>query len=255
MEHLKGQVVVITGASRGIGAAAARWMASKGARVALGARTEAAVQAIADDIRTAGGEAVAMACDVSDYAQVTALVAAAEASFGPVDVLVNNAGLIDPVARLEDSDPEAWARVVGVNLMGVYHGMRAVLPGMKARGRGTVINISSGAAVGALEGWSHYNATKAAALSLTRTGAREMEGTGVVVVGLSPGTVATEMQREIKASGVNVVSQLDWSAHIPPEDVAQAIGYLAGPGGGAHAGTDFSLKTPEGRAEAGLAAR
>lgn len=239
MDHVTGKTVVITGASKGIGAASARVLAARGARVVLAARSADALTALAAET---GG--LAVPCDVADYAQVEALIAAA----GEVDVLVNNAGLIDPIARIEDSDVAGWNTVVDVNLKGVYHGLRAVLPQMAARGSGTIINISSGAATGALEGWSHYCATKAAVLSLTRCADKEMRAAGVRVMGLSPGTVATDMQREIKASGINPVSTLDWDAHIPPEWVGEAIAMLMSPEGDAYLGTDFSLKTDEGRA-------
>ena len=243
MEHVEGKTVVITGASKGIGAATARVLAGLGARVVLAARSGDALTALAEET---GG--IAVPCDVSDFAQVQALIEQA----GDVDVLVNNAGLIDPIARIADSDPAAWGQVVDVNVKGVYHGLRAVLPGMIARGSGTVINISSGAATSALEGWSHYCATKAAVLSLNRVADKEVHSTGVRVMGLSPGTVATDMQREIAASGINPVSQLRWDAHIPPDWVGQAIAVLMGPEGDAWCGQDFSLKTDAGRKAAGL---
>ena len=239
MEHVNGKTVVITGASKGIGAATARVLAGHGARVVLAARSADALAALAQET---GG--LAVPCDVADFAQVEALMEAA----GTVDALINNAGLIDPIARLEDSDPAAWGQVVDVNLKGVYHGIRAALPRMTARGAGTIINISSGAATGVLEGWSHYCATKAAVLSLTKVTHKEMHTKGIRVMGLSPGTVATDMQREIKASGINPVSQLDWGKHIPPEWVGQAIAVLMGPKGDAYCGTDFTLKTNDERA-------
>ncbi len=245
MDHVAGKTVIITGASRGIGAATARVLAGMGARVVLAARDAAKLEALAAET-----DGIAMACDVADYAQVAALVERA----GDVDVLVNNAGLIDPIARMEDSDPEAWGRVVDVNFKGVYHGIRAVLPGMVARGSGTIINISSGAATGALEGWSHYCSTKAAVLSLTRMVDKEAADQGIRSIGLSPGTVATDMQRDIKASGINPVAQLDWEKHIPPEWVGQAIAGLMGPVGDQFKGRDFTLKTNEERALVGLPA-
>ncbi len=243
MEHLNGKTVVITGASKGIGAATARVLAGHGARVVLAARSGDALAELAAET---GG--IAVPCDVSDYVQVETLMETA----GSIDALINNAGLIDPIARLEDSDPQAWGTVVDVNVKGVYHGLRAALPRMAAQGSGTIINISSGAATGALEGWSHYCATKAAVLSLTKVAHKEMHEKGVRVMGLSPGTVATDMQREIKASGINPVSQLDWDKHIPPEWVGQAIGMLIGPVGDAYCGTDFTLKTNEERSLVGL---
>jgi NAD(P)-dependent dehydrogenase (short-subunit alcohol dehydrogenase family) len=123
---------------------------------------------------------------------------------------------------------------------------------MLAKGAGTIVNISSGAATNALEGWSLYCASKAAVLSLTRSVHTEYGARGITCVGLSPGTVATDMQRQIKASGMNPVSQIDFEAHIPTEWVAQAIAHLAGPLGCAYAGGDFTLKTKEERAKVGL---
>ncbi|MDP2120778.1 MAG: SDR family oxidoreductase [Hoeflea sp.] len=248
----KDKVIVVTGASRGIGEAAARYLAPLGAHVFLAARSAARIAEIAGELNTRGGSARAVACDVSDPAQVEALIATATEKIGRLDLLVNNAGLIDPIARLADSDPSAWGRVVDVNFKGVYHGMRFAIPVMAGRGGGTIVNISSGAATSALEGWSHYCATKAAVLSLTRVADREYRSQGVRVIGLSPGTVATRMQEKIRDSGINPVSRLDWSAHIPAEWVAKAIAWLATEAADPHLGTDFSLKTEEGRRAVGL---
>jgi NAD(P)-dependent dehydrogenase (short-subunit alcohol dehydrogenase family) len=171
---------------------------------------------------------------------------------GGVDVLINNAGLIDPIARIDESDPAAWSKIVDVNLKAPYYLTRLVLPSMLKKGDGTIINISSGAATSALEGWSHYCATKAGLLSLTRCTDKEYRANGIRVIGLSPGTVATDMQVKIKASGINPVSQMDPDAHIPPEWVAKAIAFLCGAGGDDYLGTDFSMKTSEGRQALGL---
>lgn len=246
---LTGKTALITGASRGIGEAAARILAGYGANVVLAARSTADCERIAAEI---GDNALAVACDVARYSDVDAAVAMAVSHFGNLDILVNNAGLIDPIARIEESDPDAWGQVVDVNLKGVYHGLRAAIPVMKKQGGGVIINISSGAATGALEGWSHYCATKAAVFSLTRNAHKESSDDNVRVVGLSPGTVATDMQRSIKESGVNPVSQLDWSQHISPEWVGKAIAWLATDAGRAYDGDDFSLKTEEGRRAVGL---
>ena len=251
---LQNKTALITGASRGIGAATARHLAELGANVVLMARSEGQISEVAAEINEAGATALAISADVGDWLAMESAVAQIKERFGSLDVLVNNAGVIDPIARITDSDPAEWAEVVQINLMGVYHGLRAALPLMEEQGSGTIINISSGAATGALEGWSHYCATKAAVLSLTRCTDKEYRDRGIRVMGLSPGTVATEMQVQIKASGINPVSQLDPSVHIPSEWVAQGIAYLCGPGGDAWLGTDFSLKTDEGRAAAGLPA-
>ncbi|MEO1065990.1 MAG: SDR family oxidoreductase [Pseudomonadota bacterium] len=254
MNHLKDKTIVITGASRGIGEASARHLADKGAKVVLAARSRSEIDKIASEINAANGEASAFPCDVSNRADVEALIGHAVETFGGLDVLINNAGLIDPVARLDESDPEAWSRIVDVNYKGVYYGLRYAIPTMLQRGGGTIINLSSGAATGALEGWSHYCSTKAAVLSLTKCAHKEYGDKGITVVGLSPGTVATDMQVVIKQSGVNPVSKLDPSVHIPAEWVAKAIEFLCGPGAGDFAGTDFSIKTEEGRRLAGLPA-
>jgi len=248
---LTGKTALITGASRGIGEAASRVLAGYGANVVLAARSTSDCERIAAEI---GDKALAVACDVARYSDLDSAVSKAVSHFGSLDILVNNAGLIDPIARIEDSDPEAWGQVVDVNVKGVYHGLRAAIPVMKQQGGGVIINISSGAATGALEGWSHYCATKAAVLSLTRCAHKEIASDNVRVVGLSPGTVATDMQRTIKDSGVNAVSQLDWSQHISPEWVGRAIAWLATDAGRPYDGDDFSLKTDEGRRAVGLIA-
>ncbi|MEM7471965.1 MAG: SDR family oxidoreductase [Pseudomonadota bacterium] len=254
MDDLKGKSVLITGASRGIGEATARHFAVLGASVMLAARSLKDIERIASEITADGGKAKAVSCDVSWHHDVSAAVAATVEAFGSLDVLVNNAGLIEPIARIKDIDPEDWALVIDVNLKGVFYGYHAALPVMQGQGAGTIINISSGAATGALEGWSHYCASKAGVLSLTRCGHKEMAEHGIRVIGLSPGTVATDMQVGIKASGINPVSQLDPDVHIPPDWVAKGLAYLCGPGGDDWLGQDFSLKTNEGRAAIGLPA-
>ena len=246
---LSGQTALVTGASRGIGEATARRLAQAGANVVLLARSQQAIDQIAREI---GNQALAIACDVADWASVDAAVARATDRFGAIDILVNNAGVIDPIARIEHATPEGWSRAVDINLKGVFHCTRAVLPHMKRAGGGTIINISSGAATSALEGWSHYSSTKAAVLMFTRCVHKEEAENGIRCVGLSPGTVATEFQRQIKTAGINPVSRLDWSAHIPPEWAAEAVAWLTTEEARQHDGGDFSIKTDEGRAAVGL---
>ncbi|ASJ75850.1 SDR family oxidoreductase [Granulosicoccus antarcticus] len=252
MKELNGKTALITGASRGIGAATARLMASKGMKVVLAARSLSDCEQVVAQIKQAGGEAIAVECDVAKYASVEAAVKLAVDNFGQLDILVNNAGIIDPIARIADSDPDSWDAVVDINLKGVYHGLKAVLPAMEKRGSGTIINISSGAATNALEGWSHYCATKAAVLSLTQCVHKEYAEHGIRCIGMSPGTVATDMQVAIKNSGINPVSQMDFSAHIPPEWPAQAITWLCTEAAAEWSGTDFSLKTEKGRRLCGI---
>lgn len=251
MTELSGKTVMITGASRGIGEAAARAFAAQGAQVVLLARSRGAIDALAAEI---GEAALAVPCDVARYSDLTAAVAAAEARFGAVDVLINNAGMIEPISRMEASDPEDWDHVIDINLKGVYYGMRAVMPGMIARGGGTVITISSGAAHNALEGWSHYCTSKAGAAMLTMCLHKEAADQGIRAMGLSPGTVATEMQREIKASGLNPVSTLDWSDHIPADWPARALLWMCGPEADAHLGEELKLRDEDLRRQIGLIA-
>lgn len=246
---MQGKVVVITGASAGIGAAAARAFAAEGARVALLARRGAAVAALAAEI---GDAALGLGCDVSDWSAVEAAMAAVRARFGRIDVLVNNAGVVEPIARLAEADPAAWGRTQDINLKGVFHGMKAVIPVMRAQGGGTIITVSSGAAVRALEGWSAYCASKAGALMLTQAAHLEEGPHGIRVLGLSPGTVATEMQVKIKASGINPVSQLAWEDHIPPEWPARALVWMCGAAADDWLGRDVSLREEGVRRAVGL---
>lgn len=246
---MQGKVVVITGASRGIGAAAARAFAKAGAKVVLLARSMTEIDAIAAEI---GPAALALRCDVADWSAVEAALAKTVQAFGRIDVLVNNAGTIDPIARLADADPAAWGRAVDVNLKGVFHGLRAAIPVMRRQGGGTIINVSSGAARNALEGWSSYCAGKAGALMLTQAAHLEEGPHGIRVLGLSPGTVATEMQVKIKASGINPVSQLDPAVHIPADWPAPALVWMCGPAADPWLGTDVSLRDEAVRKAVGL---
>ena len=252
VSELDSRVALITGASRGVGAATARELAAQGVAVVLAARSGDAVRLLAEEIEQDGGRARGVACDVSRYDDVEGAVTTCCEAFGGIDILVNNAGVIEPIARLSESDPTAWGRAFDINARGIYHGLRAAIPFMERQGSGVIVNISSGAATGVLEGWSHYCASKAAALSLTRCAHKEVADKGVRVVGLSPGTVATEMQAQIKASGINPVSQLDPSVHIPSDWVARAIAWLCTDDARSHDGSDVSLRDEAIRQHIGL---
>ncbi|MGR3815619.1 MAG: SDR family oxidoreductase [Cognatishimia activa] len=246
---MQGKTVLITGASRGIGESAARVFADAGANVALVARNEAA---IADLTAELGEKALAIPCDVSRYWEVETAVKACVSTFGSIDVLINNAGAIEPISHLSEADPEAWGQVIDVNLKGVFHGMRAAMPVMMEQGGGTILTIGSGAAHGPVEAWSHYCSSKAGALMLTRMVDKEARDKGIRAISLSPGTVATQMQRDIKASGINPVSQLDWEDHIPPDWPAKTLLWMCGAEADAFLGAEVSLRDEDIRAKVGL---
>jgi 3-oxoacyl-[acyl-carrier protein] reductase len=238
-------VVVVLGASRGIGAATALMFARQGARLALGARDGGQCAALAAQITAQGGQAVGMACDATEFEQVQTLTDTALTHWGAVSVLINNAGTIQPIAALADSDPAEFAKSIKTNLLGTYNGMRAVLAGMRAKGSGVVINVSSGAAHRPLEGWSAYCAGKAGAAMLTQAAALELQGTGVRVTGFRPGTVDTGMQAAIRASGINPVSRLRPEEHFRPWQPAHVLTWLASAEAADLHGQEVDIRDPE----------
>ena len=241
MGSLDGKVILVTGASRGIGAAAAAALADAGATVVLTARDGRLLEEVVQSI---GGTASARACDVSDYASFHALVADTKARFGRLDALINNAGVIEPIVSIADSDPAAWARNIHINLTGAYHAIRAVLPPMLADGGGTIVNVSSGAAIRPLQGWSAYCSAKAGLHMLTRAVALETAGQGIRVFGFQPGTTDTDMQVLIRASGVNPVSQIPRGDLTPVAHPAAAIVYLCTAAADDLNGQECNLKDP-----------
>ena len=247
MINLDGKVVLVTGASRGIGAASAHAFAKAGALVGVMARNRTAVDELAAEI---GG--LALSGDVAQAADMEDVVAGMCDRFGRLDILVNNAGIIGPIAGIAAADVEEWGQVIDVNLKGVFHGMRAALPVMRAQGGGTILTVGSGAAHAPQQGWSAYCASKAGAWMLTRALDHEARGEGIRAISLSPGTVATDMQDSIRKSGINPVSQLDWSVHIPPEWPARALVWLCGPDGDEFLGAEVSLRDEAIRRRVGL---
>lgn len=243
---LSGKKVLVTGASRGLGEGVARAMAHEGAKVMLLARDGKLAATVAGEI---GG--AAMACDVSDYAAVAAAVGETRRRLGGLDILVNNAGVIDPIADIATSDPAAWARNIQINLVGAYNVVRAVLGDMLGSG-GSLINVSSGAAHRPLEGWSAYCAGKAGLAMLTRSIALEYPGK-VRVFGFSPGTIDTDMQVRIRASGINAVSQIPRANLSPVEHAVRGLLYLCDPASDDLLGQDVSMRDEAFRQRIGLA--
>jgi len=243
LSSLHGKAVLITGASRGIGAEAVRAFVGAGAQVGMVARDGAAL----DDLAKATG-ALPISCDMANFEAVSQAVARMQDQFGGLDVLVNNAGVIDPIAPLAQADPAEFGRLIDINLKGVFHGMRAALPVLPQGG--TIITVGSGAAYNPLEGWGAYCSSKAGAWMLTRVAA--VEAPHLRILSLSPGTVATDMQRTIRDSGINPVSQLDWDVHIPPEWPARALTWMCTADADAWVGQEVSLRDEAIRKRLGL---
>ena len=252
MTGLQGKVALVTGASRGLGEGVARALAKAGAGVMLVSRSGEASAAVAHEIGEAGGRAEAMAGDVADYAGVERAASAARQRFGRLDILVNNAGVIEPIAELLSSDPAAWADSIRINLIGAYNAVRAVLPGMVEAGGGTIVNVSSGAAYRPLEGWSAYCSGKAGLAMMTRAIVLETPGRGIRAFGFSPGTIDTEMQVKIRASGMNMISQIPRQNLSPVGDAVRGLLYLCDAAADDLIGQDASMRDEPFRKRIGL---
>jgi len=221
------RVAVVTGASRGIGAATAARLAADGCAVVLAARSTDDLETVAKEIDAANGEAMVVPTDVGDLAALDALVAATLERFGRLDVLVNNAGVLPPATRAEQVTPEEWRRALDLNLTGPWYLACRAKEAM--RQGGVVINVTSTAAQYPSVGFSAYNASKAALTMLTKTLALEWAGDGIRVVGVAPGRVDTVMIESIlrwddkqgrRPNPLGRVGQ--------PEEVAELIAFLAG---------------------------
>lgn len=195
-QNIEGKVVVITGASSGLGEAAARHLAALGAPVALGARRVERLRALADELTAAGGKALAMPVDVTRAADVKRLVDAAVEAYGRIDVMLNNAGLM-PHSPLERLKIEDWNRTIDVNIKGVLYGIAAALPYMKAQRSGHIINVASVAGHKVRAGGAVYSATKTAVRVLSEGLRLEVKAYNIRTTVISPGAVASELPGSI----------------------------------------------------------
>lgn len=222
MSELAGKVVAITGASSGIGEAAAMLLAQRGAGIVVGARRTERLEKLVAAIEAAGGTARMRALDVTQAEDVKSFVNFAKAEFGSVDVLVNNAGIM-PLSPMSELKTDEWDRMIDVNIRGVLNGIAAVLPDMKARGAGQIINVASIAAHRVVPTGAVYCATKFAVWALS-DGLRQ-ENPDIRVTVISPGVVATELGNDISDSAAKeLLGELRKTA-LTPDAIARAIAY------------------------------
>lgn len=228
--RLAQQAVLITGASRGIGHAIAQRAAAEGARVAINYyRHGEAAEALAAEIRASGGEAVALAGDVSDADGAQALVAAAHAAFGRLDALVNNAGIVRDNLLLA-MELEEWQQVLATNLSAAFHTCRAAARIMVRQRQGRIVNISSAAGERPNRGQVNYAAAKGGLNALTRALAQELAPRNITVNAVAPGMIATEMSQAIRdMAGEQVLAQIALRRYGQPAEVAGAVAFLLSP--------------------------
>ena len=216
------KVILITGASSGIGEATARHLASLGHRVALGARRIERLQALVEELQAQGQHASCRAVDVSQLHDMQAFVEHAETHHGPIDVIINNAGVM-PLSPLNALKVDEWNRMIDVNIRGVLHGIAAVLPGMEERGRGQVINIASIGAHAVSPTAAVYCATKYAVWAISEGLRQEHDKLRVTVV--SPGVTTSELAETTSDAGIKAWLEDFRQVAIPAEAVARAIAY------------------------------
>ena len=224
MSVLNGKVVVITGASSGIGETTARLLAGLGAHVVIGARRVERLEALASDIQADGGSVVVQRLDVTELEQMQAIIEAAQSHFGRVDAVINNAGVM-PLSSLEALKIEEWNRMIDVNIRGVLHGIAAGLPVMKKQGFGHFINIASIGAYEVSPTAAVYCATKYAVRAITDGLRQETAGQGIRVTLVSPGVTESELAESITDNEAKEIMKEYRRTTLPATAIARAIVY------------------------------
>ncbi len=225
MENIQGKVVVITGASSGLGEATARLLSAQGASVVLGARRLDRLKTLADALAAGGGKALAVVTDVTSRDQVKRLVDTAVQKFGRIDVIINNAGLM-PQSLIESLKVDEWDRMIDVNIKGVLYGIAAALPYMKQQKSGQIINVSSVAGHKVGPGSTVYSATKFAVRALSEGLRQEVKPYNIRTTVISPGAVATELPNSVTDRDVAArVQKLYKEVAIPADSFARAVAF------------------------------
>ena len=238
---LEGKVAIVTGGSRGIGAAIAALLAERGAAVVVSARDADRLNAAVKELEATGAAVAAVAGDVSKREDAERVVDAAKAKFGRADILVNNAGITRDalLVRMKDED---WDRVLEVNLRGAFVMTRAVSKLMVRQKSGRVINISSAAGAMGNAGQVNYSASKAGLIGFTKASARELSHWGILVNAVAPGLIETDMAAAIPAAAREaLLTQVPLGRVGTPREVAEMVGFLAGEGAGYITGQVFHV--------------
>jgi NAD(P)-dependent dehydrogenase (short-subunit alcohol dehydrogenase family) len=232
-------VALITGGGRGIGQAVALRLASHGWDVAIASRS---ADELADTAAQAGRKMLAITADVSNATDVRAMVRRTESELGPIDLLVNNAGVTGPMTPFWETDPQDWWRCQEVNLLGPVLCCRAAVPGMIERKRGRIINLTSGAGVRPVPNFGAYAVSKTSVLRFSEQLAVELAPHGIAVFPIRPGVVRTRMVESVRQSVPIVQKFLDEGRDVPPEATADLVEYLASGRGDALSGCVFSVQ-------------
>jgi 3-oxoacyl-[acyl-carrier protein] reductase len=218
MQSIKGKNAIVTGAGKGIGRAVAKALAETGVNVGLMARTSSDLEALAQEIKPTGVKIAVAQADVADIKEVNNAIDKLKAELGPIDILINNAGIAS-FGKFLELEPATWEQIIKVNLLGTYYVTRAVLPEMIERQTGDIINISSTAGQKGAPVTSAYSASKFGLLGLTESLMQEVRKHNIRVTALTPSTVATELAKELKLTDGNPDKVMQ------PEDVAELIIY------------------------------